>query len=194
MILIIDNYDSNTYNIYQAIGALAQEVVVIKNDELALQDIIKLAPTHIIISPGPGHPRETGVCLDVIQHFKSEIPILGICLGHQLIGHIYKAQITHAKRPIHGKKTPIYLARGNQLFKNMPPILTVGRYHSLIISAQQLPAQLLLIAEDEYGEIMAIKHRNYNLYGVQFHPESILTQKGEQLFKNFLQMEGNLYD
>lgn len=190
MILIIDNYDSFTYNIVQLAGAFTKDIRIIRNDELSADEVGKLNPSHIIISPGPGHPKDAGICEEVILKMKESTPILGICLGHQAICEAFGAGISHASRLMHGKKTGIHIANGSRIFHGLPPIIEGGRYNSLAVVRDSLPDDLLVIAEDETGEVMAVKHRNYEVYGLQFHPESILTDKGDIIIKNFLEIGG----
>jgi len=191
MILLIDNYDSFTYNLYQLIGSINPDVKVIRNDERTVNEIENLRPSHLIISPGPGYPKNAGICEDVIQKLKGTVPILGVCLGHQAICEAFGGRIGHAERLMHGKKSNIHIANGNDLFKGLPPIIEGARYHSLIAQKLSLPDELLVIAEDDNGEIMGIKHRDYEIYGVQFHPESILTPKGSIIIQNFLNLGGD---
>jgi len=186
MILIIDNYDSFTYNLYQLAGALARDIKVVKNDELTAEEIIKLAPSRIIISPGPGRPSAAGVCEEVIKKCAGKIPLLGVCLGHQAICEVYGAEITYAQKVMHGKKSLIHIANGNPLFRGLPPVMQCGRYHSLSAKRSTLPDELLVIAEDDAGEVMGVKHKDYDVYGLQFHPESILTPDGAVIMENFL--------
>jgi len=186
MILLIDNYDSFTYNLYQMAGEINEDVLVVKNDELTAGEIKTMAPSHIIISPGPGRPREAGICEEVIMTMKETTPILGVCLGHQAICEAFGAVITYAKVLIHGKQSNVHIANGNPIFKGLPPMLTAGRYHSLSARRDSLPDELLVIAEDDEGEVMGVKHRDFQVYGVQFHPESILTKGGETIIRNFL--------
>ena len=192
MILIIDNYDSFTYNLYQLAGMIQPDIRVIYNDELTVQEIEALKPSHIIISPGPGRPNNAGICEDVIRHFAEKVPILGICLGHQAICETFGATITYAKTLMHGKKSMVHIANGNPIFRGLPPLLETGRYHSLAASRETLPDDILVIAETDDGEVMGIKHRLFNIYGLQFHPESILTPKGEIIIKNFIGIGGGL--
>lgn len=191
MILLIDNYDSFTYNLYQLIGSINPDIKVIRNDERTVNEIENLRPSHLIISPGPGYPKNAGICEDVIQKLKGTVPILGVCLGHQAICEAFGGRIGHAERLMHGKKSNIHIANGNDLFKGLPPIIEGARYHSLIAQKLSLPDELLVIAEDDNGEIMGIKHRDYEIYGVQFHPESILTPKGLIIIQNFLNLGGD---
>ncbi|MDR1639239.1 MAG: aminodeoxychorismate/anthranilate synthase component II [Clostridiales bacterium] len=186
MILIIDNYDSFTYNLYQAAGIVCPDIVVARNDEIALDGIEKLNPSSIIISPGPGRPKDAGVCEEAILRFSGKVPILGICLGHQAICEAFGAQITYAAKLVHGKSSSIHIANGSPLFHGLPPIIEAGRYHSLAAKRGTLPDELLIIAEDYEGEIMGVKHRDYETYGLQFHPESILTKNGQIIVSNFL--------
>ena len=192
MILIIDNYDSFTYNLYQLVGVIQPDIRVIYNDELSIKEIEALYPSHIIISPGPGRPHDAGICEEVIRHFSGKIPILGVCLGHQAICEAFGAKVTYAKALMHGKQSIIRIANGNPIFRGLPPLLEVGRYHSLAVSRDTLPEEILVIAETEEGEVMGIKHRTFDVYGLQFHPESILTPEGEVMIKNFIDI-GDAY-
>jgi anthranilate synthase component II len=191
MILLIDNYDSFSYNLYQLIGSINPDVKVIRNDELTVDEIENLKPSHLIISPGPGYPKNAGICEEVIQRLKGIVPILGVCLGHQAICEAFGSKIGLAEKLMHGKKSNIHIANGNDLFKGLPPIIEGARYHSLIAQKASLPDELLVIAEDDNGEVMGIKHRDYDIYGVQFHPESILTLKGPIIIQNFLCLGGD---
>ncbi|PZA25600.1 aminodeoxychorismate synthase component 2 [Enterobacter hormaechei] len=185
MILLIDNYDSFTWNLYQYFCELGAEVVVRRNDEIALDDIDALAPQKIVISPGPCTPSESGISLAVIQHYAGKLPILGVCLGHQAIAQVFGATIVRAAKVMHGKTSPItHTGIGAFLGLNNP--LTVTRYHSLIIDPPTLPACFEVTAWSETQEIMGIRHREYDLEGVQFHPESILSEQGHALLANFL--------
>jgi len=186
MILIIDNYDSFTYNLVHLVGAMQTDIRVIRNDACSVEEIEEMAPSHIIISPGPGFPGDAGICKDAICRMKEKTPILGICLGHQAICEAFGAVITHAKRLMHGKQSNIYIANDVSIFKGLPPIIQAARYHSLIADRTSLPEELAVIAEDEEGEVMGVKHRNYEVYGLQFHPESILTPHGAVIMNNFL--------
>jgi anthranilate synthase component 2 len=187
MILLIDNYDSFTYNLYQMAGVINPDIRVIRNDALDLDGIEALSPTHLIISPGPGRPTDAGICESAILRFKDRFPILGVCLGHQAVCEAFGAEITYARALIHGKKDTIHIANGNPVFRGLPPVIEAGRYHSLAARRDTVPDELLIIAEDESGEVMGVKHRDYPVYGVQFHPESILTQSGRVIIENFLQ-------
>ena len=188
MILIIDNYDSFTYNLLQLAGRFTEDITVVRNDEITVEEIKRLGPSHIILSPGPGYPKDAGICEDLIEELQGQVPILGVCLGHQAICEVFGATITRARRLMHGKKSSIHIANGSRVFKELPPVIEAARYHSLIALRSTLPDDLLVIAEDEDGEIMAVKHRLYEIYGLQFHPESILTPRGEQIMKNFLEI------
>ena len=185
MILIIDNYDSFTYNLYQYIGKFYQDILVKRNDEITLEEIEMLAPQAIVISPGPGYPASAGISVAAIQKFSGSIPILGVCLGHQSIGEAFGGKTVHAKTLMHGKASEITIQNKNPLFSGLPERVTVGRYHSLISDRDTLPACLEILAEDEDGEIMAFAHKEHPTYGVQFHPESILTECGLKILENF---------
>lgn len=185
MILLIDNYDSFTYNLAQYFGELGCELTIKRNDEIALDEIAALAPTHICISPGPCTPREAGISKDIVLHFGAKIPILGVCLGHQCIAEAYGGRIMRASTLVHGKSSMIR-HNGSGLFAELPETFEAGRYHSLIVERSSLPACLEIIAESEDGEIMALRHREFPTYGVQFHPESILTRDGKKILAHFL--------
>lgn len=184
MILIIDNYDSFTYNLYQYIGRLYEDVQVRRNDEITLEEIETMAPKAIVISPGPGYPKSAGISVPAVQRFSGRFPILGVCLGHQSINEAFGGRTVHAKKLMHGKSSPITLKR-SLLFSGLPEQVTVGRYHSLIAESESLPDCLEAIAQDEDGQIMALRHKEHPTYGVQFHPESILTDCGMRLIENF---------
>lgn len=185
MILIIDNYDSFTYNLYQAIAELTPDVKVVRNDQIRLEEIEALQPQGIVLSPGPGRPESAGICLDVIRTFGPKVPILGVCLGHQAIGLVFGAEVNRASEILHGKDSLIFHTRKN-LFKGMPLPFKAGRYHSLLV--EKLPPDLAIDAESPEGLVMALHHKKYPIYGVQFHPESILTPEGKTLLKNFLEI------
>jgi anthranilate synthase/aminodeoxychorismate synthase-like glutamine amidotransferase len=189
MIVIIDNYDSFVYNLAQYLGELGWEPAVYRNDYISLSEIEKLKPSHIVISPGPCTPLEAGVSNDVIRHFAGKIPILGVCLGHQCIGHVYGAKVTHAPLPTHGKSSPIY-HDGRTVYKDLPNPFQGGRYHSLAVSWDQCPDELEATATTKEGVIMGIRHRKYVVEGVQFHPESIMTDVGHSVLSNFLKYTG----
>ena len=185
MILVIDNYDSFTYNLVQYLGELGEEVVVKRNDEIDLDGIAALKPDHILISPGPCTPNEAGVSLAVIDRFKGEIPILGVCLGHQAIGQAFGGDVIRAERLMHGKTSPIE-HDGRTMFEGLPNPFTATRYHSLIVKRETLPDELEVSAQTAEGEIMALRHKRYPIEGVQFHPESIITEHGLKMLRNFL--------
>lgn len=186
MILIIDNYDSFTYNLVQLAAGINPSVQVVRNDALTAQQIAALAPERIILSPGPGYPKDAGVCEDVIGTLGGTIPILGVCLGHQAICEVYGATITHARTLMHGKKSNISIDNTHPLFAGLPAVIEAARYHSLIAAEETVPDTLRVIAKDEGGEVMAVAHRDFAVYGLQFHPESVLTPMGDAIMKNFL--------
>ncbi len=185
MVLIIDNYDSFSYNLYQAVGEFMQDIRVIKNDELTVEQIDALAPSHIILSPGPCTPLEAGVCIEVVQKLYTKHPMLGVCLGHQSICHAFGATITYAKEIMHGKQSTIRTKK-SVLFGGLNENIDVARYHSLAAKKNTMPKELIITAETIDGEIMAVEHESYPIYGVQFHPESILTKDGKTIIHNFL--------
>jgi len=193
MILMIDNYDSFTYNLVQYLGELGEDVRVVRNDALSVEEIRRLAPSRIVISPGPGTPDQAGVCLGMIEKLGGQIPILGVCLGHQSIGQVFGGRVIRAQRIMHGKTSPIRHS-GKGVFAGLPDPFEATRYHSLLVEKSTLPACLEVTAwtEDERGEvdeIMGLRHRTLAIEGVQFHPESILTQHGHALLRNFLVAE-----
>ena len=186
MILLIDNYDSFTYNLYQQIGSIYPDIKVVRNDMITLDEIEKLAPEALVISPGPGYPNEAGISVDAIKRFAGKIPILGVCLGHQSIAEAFGGKIVRALEPKHGKASMITVNNSTPLFKGMPEKIKAARYHSLIVEKASLPDCLEVIAEDEDGQIMALRHKELAVYGVQFHPESVLTDLGKSMISNFL--------
>lgn len=186
MILLIDNYDSFSYNVYQLIGSVNPDIRVIRNDELTVEQIKELSPTHIFLSPGPGKPSEAGVCEEVVRALAGSIPIMGICLGHQAICEVFGATVTYAGRLMHGKQSTVKVDTASALFRGMEPELTVARYHSLAAEPDSIPDCLKVTAVTADGEVMAVEHRKYPVYGVQFHPESILTPEGHRIIENFL--------
>jgi len=192
VILLIDNYDSFVYNLVQRVGELGWESVVYRNDEITMEEIEALSPSHIVISPGPGTPLDAGVSNDVVRRFGGEIPILGVCLGHQCIGYLYGALITRAEVPMHGKTSLIY-HDGNTIYRGLPRPFEAGRYHSLAIKPGTAPPCLLVTAHTEAGEIMGVRHRDFVVEGVQFHPESILTEVGHDVLRNFLGFSSPLW-
>ncbi len=187
MFLIIDNYDSFTYNLSQALAALGVTVKVFRNDRISIADIRAIHPRAIVISPGPGRPAQAGITNEAILSFAAQIPILGVCLGHQAIGDVFGARLVRASEPIHGKKWPIF-HRGRGLFQGVPNPIEVGRYHSLLLDVNSIPDLLTVEAYTVENEVMAIRHRDYPVFGVQFHPESILTPMGARLLENFVSM------
>ncbi|MTI65301.1 MAG: aminodeoxychorismate/anthranilate synthase component II [Firmicutes bacterium] len=185
MIVIIDNYDSFTYNLYQYVGEINKDVAVFRNDAITIEELKELDISHIIISPGPGFPKDAGITIDVIKTFGEDIPILGVCLGHQAIGEAFGGKVVHAKEMVHGKTSDIY-HNGLYIFNGLENLLTVTRYHSLVLDKKSIPNKLEVIAESNDGEIMALKHRAYPIFGVQFHPESFLTDGGRKILRNFI--------
>lgn len=187
MILLIDNYDSFSYNLFQLVGQINPDIKVVRNDKITINEIHDLNPQCIILSPGPGRPENAGICIDIICEFYDVIPILGVCLGHQSICAAFGGKVSHAKRLMHGKSSNISLDY-DYLFKGLPSEISVGRYHSLSLDKDSLPdcLEVLSKAKDD-GEIMAVKHKNYNVYGLQFHPESILTPDGFTILNNFIE-------
>lgn len=188
MILMIDNYDSFTYNLVQYFGELGEKLVIKRNDEISLADIRKMKPGRIVVSPGPGTPKDAGISEDVIRTFGSKIPLLGVCLGHQAIGEVFGGRIRVADRIMHGKTSEIY-HDGHPLFAGIPSPFTATRYHSLLIEPKSMPKELQVIAVTQADEIMAVAHVRYPIFGVQFHPESILTTSGKTLLRNFLKIK-----
>jgi len=186
MILLIDNYDSFSYNLYQVIGAIESDIKVVRNDEISVDEIKRLAPGRLVISPGPGKPSDAGICIEAIKRLYSSMPILGICLGHQAIYEAFGGTVSYASRLMHGKSSQVNLDPGNDLFKGLPPVISAARYHSLAGIESTLPGTLKITARTDDGEIMAVCHKEYPVYGLQFHPESILTPDGGIIIKNFL--------
>lgn len=187
MVILIDNYDSFSYNLYQLIGEFNQDVKVIRNDELTVDEIEKLNPSHIIISPGAGKPCDTKVCIDVLKKLYNKIPIFGVCLGHQTICEVFGMTVSYAEQLMHGK-TSIISIINEGIFEGLDEKIPVARYHSLSAVKDTLTDDIKIIGETDKGEIMAVKHKDYPVYGVQFHPESILTKGGKTMMKNFLEM------
>lgn len=188
MLLMIDNYDSFTYNIVQYLGELGEDVRVFRNDKITIREIEEMAPERIVISPGPCTPREAGISIEVIRHFAGKVPILGVCLGHQSIGAAFGGEIIRAPRLMHGKTSMIY-HDGKTIFEALPNPFEATRYHSLIIKKETLPECLEITAWTDQGEIMGVRHREFVIEGVQFHPESILTKVGKDLLRNFLRLK-----
>lgn len=186
MILLIDNYDSFSYNLYQLVGEIDPGIRVIRNDELTTEQIGTMQPDRIILSPGPGRPEDAGVTMEVVKVLGGQIPILGVCLGHQAICAALGGQVTYAKRLMHGKQSEVQLDITSRLFKGCPEYVPVARYHSLAADARTLPSCLQITARTTDGEVMAVQHHTHPIYGVQFHPESILTPNGRQMLQNFI--------
>ncbi len=187
MILVIDNYDSFTYNLVQVVGKRTKDIRVIRNLEMSVDEIASHSPRGIIVSPGPRRPEHAGVTIDVIRCLGPQIPILGVCLGHQAIGHTFGARVTYAPALMHGR-TSTLTHNGKTIFRSLPNPITVGRYHSLVVAPEQLPDVLKVSAATEDGVIMGITHRHYPIEGIQFHPESILTPDGESIINNWLEV------
>ncbi len=188
MVLLIDSYDSFSYNLYQYVGELDSDILVIRNDELVIDQIRELAPSHILLSPGPGRPEDAGVIVEVARTLGREIPVLGVCLGHQAICQAFGATITYAKRLMHGKQSLVRFDPACPIFAGCPQQALVGRYHSLAVDPDTLPACLRVTASTPDQEVMAVQHREYPIFGLQFHPESILTADGKTMLRNFLQI------
>ncbi len=187
MILLIDNYDSFSYNLYQLIGSIDPDIQVVRNDAITIAEIEALAPKAIFLSPGPGHPSKAGICIDCIQQLGSRFPIFGVCLGHQAICEAYGGVVSYASKLMHGKTSVAELDTNSPIFRGMQPQMQVARYHSLAAQQDKMPDCLHVIAQTKEGDIMAVAHKEYPVYGVQFHPESILTPDGTQIIQNFLE-------
>ncbi|MGI9079074.1 MAG: anthranilate synthase component II [Gemmatimonadaceae bacterium] len=188
-VLVIDSYDSFTYNLVQQLGTLGAQVTVVRNDGVTLDEIAELNPSALVFSPGPGRPREAGVVLGAIQRFAGEIPMLGVCLGHQAIGEAFGGEVVSAERIMHGKTSPV-LHDGQALFDGMASPITVTRYHSLLVRRTTIPACLEVSAWTTEGEVMGLRHREHHIEGIQFHPESFLTEEGDRMIANFLALAG----
>lgn len=186
MILLIDNYDSFSYNLFQLVGEIEPDIHVIRNDEMTIEEIKELAPDRIILSPGPGRPKDAGITMEVVKTLGKDIPILGVCLGHQAICASFGAVVTYAKELMHGKQSDVKFDISCPLFAGCPEIAPVARYHSLAADAGTIPECLKVTALTDDGEIMAVQHKEYPIYGVQFHPESIMTPNGKQMLRNFI--------
>ncbi len=186
MILLIDNYDSFSHNLYQLIGEIEPDIKVIRNDEMTVEEIKELNPDHMILSPGPGRPEDAGIIVEAVKTLGRDIPILGVCLGHQAICAAFGAAITYAKELMHGKQSDVKFDINSPLFNGCPRIAPVARYHSLAADAETIPKELKITATTAEGEIMAVQHKEHPIYGVQFHPESIMTPGGKQMLKNFI--------
>lgn len=188
MILLIDNYDSFSYNLYQYVGTINPDIKVIRNDAYTCEEIEKMNPSHIILSPGPGKPSDAGVCEDVIRYFKGKVPMLGVCLGHQAICEVFGATISYAKELMHGKQSEAEVDTDCAIFKGIDRRVKVARYHSLAAESESFPEELMVTAKTDDGEIMAVKHKEYDIYGLQFHPESIMTVDGMKMLENFFNL------
>lgn len=186
MILLIDNYDSFSYNLYQLIGSLDPDIRVIRNDEMSVEEIRELKPERIILSPGPGRPENAGNIIEVVKELGKDIPVLGVCLGHQAICAAFGAKIIYASELMHGKQSTATLDTASLLFQNCPPVDVVARYHSLAVDEKTLPECLKVTARTEGGEVMAVQHSDYPIYGLQFHPESIMTPNGKIMLENYI--------
>lgn len=188
MILLIDSYDSFSYNLYQLVGEIDPDIKTIRNDEMSVCEIAKLKPQRIILSPGPGRPEDAGVLIETVRTLGRDIPILGVCLGHQAICAAFGATVTYAKRLMHGKQSEVKFSPDCPLFKSCPATAPAARYHSLAADAKTIPEELKITAVTEDGEVMAVQHREYPTFGVQFHPESIMTPDGKTMLKNFINL------
>ncbi|MCD7784923.1 MAG: aminodeoxychorismate/anthranilate synthase component II [Oscillospiraceae bacterium] len=189
MVLLIDNYDSFTYNLVQLIGQFDPDIKVVRNDAITVSEIEKLNPDRIVISPGPGKPKDAGICEEVIEKLNGKYPILGVCLGHQAICEVYGATVTYAPTLMHGKQSDIHIASGSEIFRGLPPIIQAARYHSLAADKYTIPDTLRIIAESDDGTVMAVEHESAPTFGIQFHPESIMTPMGKEIIENFLKTE-----
>lgn len=190
MILLIDNYDSFVYNLYQFLAVEDPDVRLVRNDRITPEEALSMEPDAIVISPGPGKPSDAGVCIELIRQLKGRIPILGVCLGHQAIGEAFGATVTHASRLMHGKTSLLTDVAGDIIFKGIKKPVQVARYHSLSVQESTLPEELEVTARSDDGEIMAMRHREYPIYGLQFHPESVMTPEGSAMIRNFLEAAG----
>lgn len=186
MIVLIDNYDSFSYNVYQLIGSVEPDIKVVRNDEYTVEEIAEMKPEALILSPGPGKPSDAGICIDAIKYFSGKIPILGICLGHQAICEAFGGRVSYAKELMHGKKKTIYTVGKSKLFDGLGDSFQAARYHSLAVVREELPDVLRITAESDNGEIMAVEHRKYPVFGVQFHPEPVMTPDGKVMIQNFI--------
>jgi len=190
MILLIDNYDSFVYNLYQFIAVEDPDVRLVRNDRITPEEVLDMKPDAIVISPGPGKPSDAGVCIELIRQLKGRIPILGVCLGHQAIGEAFGATVTHASRLMHGKTSLLTDVADDIIFKGIKKPVQVARYHSLSVQESTLPEELEVTARSDDGELMAMRHREYPIYGLQFHPESVMTPDGSAMIRNFLEAAG----
>lgn len=188
MILLIDNYDSFSYNLYQLTGSVEPDIKVIRNDAHTIEEIEAMKPEAIILSPGPGKPEDAGVCIEVIKYFTGKLPIFGVCLGHQAICEAFGGTVSYAKELMHGKQSKVYQGGISSLFRGLGPEFKAARYHSLAARAEDFPEALKVTAESDDGEIMALEHREYPVFGVQFHPESVMTPDGKKMIENFMEV------
>lgn len=186
MIILIDNYDSFSYNLYQLVGSAEPDIRVIRNDDYSVEEIADMKPEALILSPGPGRPEKAGVCIEAVRHFAGKIPVLGVCLGHQAICKAFGGEVSYAKELMHGKKRNIYIKENSRLFQGMGTSFEAARYHSLAAVREKLPENLRITAESGDGEIMAVEHREFPVFGVQFHPESVMTPQGHVIIENFI--------
>ena len=191
MILLIDNYDSFSYNLYQLIGSVEPDIKVIRNDAHTIEEIEAMKPEAIILSPGPGKPEDAGVCIEVIKYFTGKLPIFGVCLGHQAICEAFGGTVSYAKELMHGKQSKVYQGGISSLFRGLGPEFKAARYHSLAARAEEFPEALKVTAESDDGAIMALEHREYPVFGVQFHPESVMTPDGKKMIENFMEVVRN---
>lgn len=191
MILLIDNYDSFSYNLYQLIGSVEPDIKVIRNDAYTIEEIEAMKPEAIILSPGPGKPEDAGVCIEAIKYFTGKLPIFGVCLGHQAICEAFGGTVSYAKELMHGKQSKVYQGGISSLFRGLGPEFKAARYHSLAVRAEDFPEALKVTAESDDGEIMALEHREYPVFGVQFHPESVMTLDGKKMIENFMEVVRN---
>ncbi len=189
MVLLIDNYDSFTYNLVQLIGQFDPDIKVARNDAITVSEIVELNPDRVVISPGPGKPKDAGICEEVIKKLNGKYPILGVCLGHQAICEVYGATVTYAPTLMHGKQSDIHIASGSEIFRGLPPIIQAARYHSLAADKYTIPDTLRIIAESDDGTVMAVEHESAPTFGIQFHPESIMTPMGKEIIENFIKTE-----
>ena len=189
MIVLIDNYDSFSYNVYQLIGSVKPDIKVVRNDEVTIKELEAMKPEALILSPGPGKPEDAGICIESIKYFKDKLPILGICLGHQSICEAFGGTVSYAKELMHGKQSTITIDETCPIFQGMGNTMKAARYHSLALKGDTLPEELKVIAQTEDGEVMAVEHNLCPVYGVQFHPESILTPEGRKILENFFKIE-----
>ena len=186
MIVLIDNYDSFSYNLYKLIGSVEPDVKVVRNDAYTVKEIEAMKPEAIILSPGPGKPSDAGICIEAIRYFAGKVPVFGVCLGHQAICEAFGGTVSYAKELMHGKQKEIHQIGENQLFQGLPETFPAARYHSLAALKEKLPEELKVTAESEDGEVMAVEHTKYPIYGVQFHPESVMTPDGKIMIENFM--------